>query len=194
MAKSGDITPGLSALQAEALKRFADQGYAATSLAQIAGDVGIKAPSIYSHFKSKDELFLSLVEPAIHYELEETRRSLFRDGAPARILYEHLCGIAVRFETTPHIRFLLHAAYLPPAHLFTTLRGSIPRYMAANDELVGSFFSERVKGALAPDTMATAYLGIIDSLQGDLIYIGSDAFPKRLAALWAVFELALGNL
>ena len=191
MMKTSDTHPELSTLQAEALKRFAGQGYAATSLAQIAGDVGIKAPSIYSHFKSKDELFLSLVEPVIFSELEDTRRSLFRDGSPARSLYEHLPGIADRFETTPHIRFLLQASYLPPTHLFASLRGMIPRYMAANEELVESFFAGRVKGRLDSDTLATAYLGIIDSLQGDLIYIGNDAFPKRLAALWAVFTLTL---
>lgn len=191
MANLNDTRPGLSTLQIEALKRFADQGYAGTSLTQIAGDAGIKAPSIYSHFKGKDELYLSLIEPVIFYELEETRRSLSRDGVPAQILYEHLCGIAVRFETTPHIRFLLQAAYLPPAHLFTTLGGMIPRYMLANEELVESFFADRVNGCLPSAILATAYLGIIDSLQGDLIYIGNDVFPKRLAALWAVFTLAL---
>lgn len=34
----------------EALKLFASKGYEAVSVAQIAGAVGIKAPSLYKHY------------------------------------------------------------------------------------------------------------------------------------------------
>ena len=37
----------------EALKLFASKGYEAVSVAQIAGAVGIKAPSLYKHYDSK---------------------------------------------------------------------------------------------------------------------------------------------
>jgi AcrR family transcriptional regulator len=45
-----------------ALYLFAYKGYAATSMQDIAEAVGIKKPSIYSHFKSKSEIFLTLLE------------------------------------------------------------------------------------------------------------------------------------
>ena len=43
-----------------AAERFVAQGYAATTLRQIAADVGIKAGSIYHHFPSKDALIESV--------------------------------------------------------------------------------------------------------------------------------------
>ena len=45
----------------EALKLFASKGYEAVSVAQIAGAVGIKAPSLYKHYDSKRDIFHSIV-------------------------------------------------------------------------------------------------------------------------------------
>ena len=41
----------------EALGLFSEYGYDAVSTQQIAAAVGIKAPSLYNHFKSKQAIF-----------------------------------------------------------------------------------------------------------------------------------------
>jgi AcrR family transcriptional regulator len=46
----------------EAFQVFAVKGYEGASLNEIAGRVGIKKPSIYVYFKSKEELFLTVLE------------------------------------------------------------------------------------------------------------------------------------
>lgn len=48
----------------EALNLFAQKGYAAVSMRDIATAVGIRASSIYNHFSGKQELFNALVENA----------------------------------------------------------------------------------------------------------------------------------
>ena len=45
-----------------ALSLFAEKGYANVFVAQIADAVGIRAPSLYKHFKSKQEIFSAIVE------------------------------------------------------------------------------------------------------------------------------------
>jgi AcrR family transcriptional regulator len=45
-----------------ALTLFSGQGYDATSVVQIADAVGIKAPSLYKHFASKQEIFTALLD------------------------------------------------------------------------------------------------------------------------------------
>lgn len=47
-----------------ALTMFAKNGYNGTSMEQIAQDVGIKTPSLYKHFKGKEDILNSLIDIA----------------------------------------------------------------------------------------------------------------------------------
>ena len=52
-----------------ALTLFAENGYNGTSVGQIAKAVGIKAPSLYKHYKSKEDILNSLIDSAeVRYE------------------------------------------------------------------------------------------------------------------------------
>ena len=46
----------------EALRLFSQKGYDAVSVEQIADAVGIKAPSLYKHYKSKQDIFDAIFE------------------------------------------------------------------------------------------------------------------------------------
>jgi AcrR family transcriptional regulator len=60
-----------------ALQMFADQGFTAVSMRELAGALDIQAPSLYSHFESKDALLVALVGPFV----EQVRHLL--DRVPA---------------------------------------------------------------------------------------------------------------
>lgn len=46
----------------EALTLFSEKGYANVFVADIAGAVGIKAPSLYKHYKSKQDIFNAILD------------------------------------------------------------------------------------------------------------------------------------
>ncbi len=55
----------------KALKLFAERGYDSVSVGEIAKAVGIKAPSLYNHYPSKQSIFDAIVEStAAQYEAD----------------------------------------------------------------------------------------------------------------------------
>ena len=48
-----------------ARKEFAEKGFAKASMRHIASVVGVRAGNIYNYFASKDELFRTILSPAI---------------------------------------------------------------------------------------------------------------------------------
>ena len=51
------------------LTLFAENGYDGTSVEQIASIVGIKAPSLYKHYKGKEDILNALIDSAeVRYE------------------------------------------------------------------------------------------------------------------------------
>lgn len=57
----------------EALKLFAGEGYGSVSVEQIASAVGIKAPSLYKHYKSKRDIFDSILARMSEMDAEGAR-------------------------------------------------------------------------------------------------------------------------
>lgn len=66
----------------KALDLFSVQGYEATSIAQIANAVGIRKASMYSHFKSKQEILDALVR----HSLEQYKNAPYLRGRIGTIL------------------------------------------------------------------------------------------------------------
>ena len=66
----------------EALTLFSEKGYANVFVADIAERVGIKAPSLYKHYKSKQAIFDAIIEEMNRRFLEEAG-SLRINGADA---------------------------------------------------------------------------------------------------------------
>jgi AcrR family transcriptional regulator len=66
----------------EALSLFAVKGYEPVTVAEIASAVGIKAPSLYKHYKSKQEIFEAIfAEMETRYEQQSASMQL--DGRDA---------------------------------------------------------------------------------------------------------------
>ena len=63
----------------EALRLFSQSGYDAVSVERIASAVGIKAPSLYKHFKSKQEIFDAIVAETYR------RYDTFTDGIDVHV-------------------------------------------------------------------------------------------------------------
>ena len=76
----------------EALTLFSEKGYANVYVNDIAEKVGIKAPSLYKHYKSKQAIFDAIIDEMNH-RFEEQAQSLSINGTdPSKDakVYEHM--------------------------------------------------------------------------------------------------------
>lgn len=66
----------------EALRLFSEKGYSEVYVGDIAEAVGIKAPSLYKHYKGKQEIFDSCVEK-FYERMTQIRNDLLLPETPA---------------------------------------------------------------------------------------------------------------
>lgn len=85
-----------------ALDLFSTQGFEATSVSQIANEVGIRKASVYSHFASKQEILESLMQEVMKQYGHHT--ILSENG----IADQDLSVEAITEMIVGHIRYILH--------------------------------------------------------------------------------------
>lgn len=181
-------------LQVAALSRFARQGYAATSMSEIAADVGIKKPSIYTHFRNKDDLFLSLIPVVITQELEHAKSMIKGGEAIREQLFGYLNDIQLRYEKSHTVEFWLRNLFMPPAHLYADVMAPLHNFMSELESIICKAIDD---STLIPNdcqldagTIAVSYMSMVDSLQSELLYGGAEKYKRRLKALWLFFLAA----
>ncbi|REE91404.1 TetR family transcriptional regulator [Paenibacillus taihuensis] len=106
-------------LKQAALTLFAESGYEGVSLSEIAKSVGIKTPSIYAHFESKEQLLLELIDDAIREEHAKFMQLLAEtsDQPPMERLYAAFIFFTDLDHITKGQSFLKRTLLVPPRHL-----------------------------------------------------------------------------
>lgn len=187
------LTPSAQKVCAIAVAQFAEHGYDAASLNDIAAAAGMRKPSLYAHFSSKDDLFEAVFERAVEAERLYVEQCFAQcDDALPGAGYAHCLG--ERYQQSAHLRFLLRTAFFPPAALRPIISAGFEGYLAR----LGEVFEQALGTCLPQVPVARrgvyvdAYLGVVDSLNVELIYAGPQAYARRLRAMWVVFGDALG--
>ncbi len=71
----------------EAVKLFYQRGFTGTTLDDIAAELGVTKPFIYTHFRSKVDLLAALCKPTIELSLEAVARAAKGPGTPTERLH-----------------------------------------------------------------------------------------------------------
>jgi AcrR family transcriptional regulator len=71
----------------EAVKLFYERGFTGTTLDDIAAELGVTKPFIYTHFRSKTDLLAALCMPTIELSLEAVSHAAKGMGSPTERLY-----------------------------------------------------------------------------------------------------------
>jgi AcrR family transcriptional regulator len=166
-----------SALLAAARARFAEHGFAGTSISDIAGDAGLTKGAVYHHFTSKEHLF-ELVFEAMEAELAARGAEAARGGT------DPLDALARGFES------FLDAALEPDVRRIVLTDGpavlGTARYQELDEQYAYAGVVAAIEGAarrgllrpVDPDALARLLLGACASA-GGLVARADDPVAAR---------------
>ena len=133
--RKGELTAERILDAAEEL--FAEQGYAGSSLRDVATAVGIRSPSLYNHFESKEALYAAVLERGLRpvfSALSDYAVSGRSGGGNPRRLVETMMRVLVEH---PRLASLIqHETLTGGAHLTPMLQSWMAPIFARADELV----------------------------------------------------------
>ncbi|MFS0752198.1 TetR/AcrR family transcriptional regulator [Oceanobacillus sp. 1P07AA] len=177
-----------------ALSAFAMNGYEGTSLAQIADEVGIKKPSIYAHYKSKQDLFLTVIRQSLErekqhivsYFIEAKSRPL---ESQLRSFFDWLC---LKIQKDSHVAFIFRMTYFPPTQLEKEVTILVEPFLRDMEKLLVRFLRNysylnpvSFKGEI--EEISIAYITIVDGCVLELFFTGEKEFQRRVNAVWPIF-------
>lgn len=176
-----------------ALSSFAKRGYEGTTLAHIAGAVGIQKPSLYNHFSGKDELYLTVAKKVMEESTEVmmTSANVHQEKEVKDRIYIVLTDITdfihQKHKGVMYKRFML----FPPASLTEDLKKLGQSGDAKIDQLLINLFEQgRREGVFNGDSFSIFRAGfyiLMDGLFTESFYYQDEDFQERLEGAWIVF-------
>ncbi len=176
-----------------AFEPFFMHGYEAASLSNIAGIVGIRKATIYTHFANKEAIFSELLQDALELECAFVQ-TCFASASELSGPGDTYChAFKERYDSAVTLRFLIRVAYASPAHLTDIIAPIFDVYVQT--------LTEQMQLALQPyklsfeqlEIYTDAYTGVIDSLSVELLY-AEGSYERRLKAMLMLYQNAIGQL
>lgn len=184
----------LAEIKSTALSLFARHGYEGTTLAEIAKEVGIKPPSMYAHFESKEALFLTVFSEVIHEHAEHADRLLAQIGEfdLEEKLQRILLGVCRYYlSSDDKIAFLKRSMLYPPPALTGRLQESFYAAEEKMSAVLRGLFREGIASGrireMSVDDLVAAYYTLLDGTFLQVFYYGPDEMDRRLENVWKIF-------
>ncbi|WP_371018305.1 TetR/AcrR family transcriptional regulator [Pseudalkalibacillus sp. JSM 102089] len=185
-------SPMSERIERAALPMFARKGFEGTSLSKIAKSVGIKKPSLYAHFDSKEDLFLAILQKVNrdYRDFLELQVHNYRNMTTDRQLYCLLKDHSTYLESEDLGLLFKRFMLFPPLVLTDTLNEQfIKSEEALRDVLIAIVKEGKQKGDIQAeqDEVIDAYICLLDGTFEQLFYYSKVEHEERLQNAWRIF-------
>ncbi|WP_158095148.1 TetR/AcrR family transcriptional regulator [Gottfriedia luciferensis] len=185
---------------AVALALFSKNGYEGTSLSEIARAVGIQKPSIYNHFKSKEEIFLTIYENILWLHVKKVEELIkeIQELTAKEQLYQILhLTFQYYIEFEDQSTFLNRAVFFSPESLKEELHKQFMESEEAMSTILRSVISKGINNgeirAENVEDFVMSFYCLIDGIFIELSYYGAEKMKPRISNIWRNFWYGLKN-
>lgn len=183
---------------AAALSLFSKNGYKGTSLTDIAKVVGIQKPSIYNHFKSKEEIYLTIYEKVLWFHVHEIEKLMeeIKNLNAKEKLYQ-IVDLTFQYyiDYEEQSTFLNKAVFFPPDNLKEQLHEQFIVSEEAMSVILRTIINQGMengeirKGNI--DDFIMSFYCLIDGIFIELAYYGAEQMKPRIENIWTNFWYGL---
>ncbi|UTE75958.1 TetR/AcrR family transcriptional regulator [Rossellomorea sp. KS-H15a] len=186
-------------IKSVALDLFGQKGYEDTSLAEIAKEVGIKKPSIYNHFRSKEDLFIDVLEDLIVSEVTAYRKTevAMNHQEPlknVRVLFDLFCQ---RLMTTKEALLWKRVTFFPPEQFKDLIQEQFIHLEKVTTSILVSVYKEGVNQGMfqevTEDEFVASFLCLVDGVFLEHHYYTDEIFQQRIESAWKVYALGISS-
>lgn len=186
-------------IKSVALDLFGQKGYEDTSLAEIAKEVGIKKPSIYNHFRSKEDLFIDVLEDLIVSEVTAYRNTevAMNHQEPlknVRVLFDLFCQ---RLMTTKEALLWKRVTFFPPEQFKDLIQEQFIHLEKVTTSILVSVYKEGVNQGMfqevTEDEFVASFLCLVDGVFLEHHYYTDEIFQQRIESAWKVYALGISS-
>lgn len=159
MARGSEASASRSQILAAAARQFAARGFDATSLQQIADELGLTKQAVLHHFRTKDQLRQAVLDDILGHWRDALPRLLFAATA-SEDRFDAVFGELHRFfaAAPDRARLLIREALDRPAEVKRLLRGPVRPWVQA----VASYVRQgQASGRHYADADPEAYVALI---------------------------------
>ncbi|GAA0492842.1 TetR/AcrR family transcriptional regulator [Salinibacillus aidingensis] len=182
-----------------ALSHFARHGYEGASLSEIAKETGIKKSTIYSHYKGKDDLFLTVVRYV--FRLERRNILSYFQSSGQKSIKEKLLGffdyIEDRFYQSDTAKLLLRMCFFPPWHFRGEVSKIVNAFIARMQRLLVKLMKHHHKNGELTGVdsyqAALAYITLVDGVVIELLFTGKNEFFERVNVSFPIYWRGLAS-
>ncbi|MEK4228199.1 TetR/AcrR family transcriptional regulator [Solibacillus sp. FSL H8-0538] len=184
-----------------ALKLFTEKGYEGTSLADIAEVVGMKKSSIYNHYKSKDDLFLSIFETCSQGELTFYKRFFANDAMlpTLQLLKTFIDQKTSHFSQSTSSKFLFRFMIFPPFHMKQQLEQATTLHNEQSKQIImDALHDAMIFRAMEPkriSEMISLYCVLLEGILVETLFGNQERSLARIEEAWAfyLYSVDVGN-
>jgi AcrR family transcriptional regulator len=180
-----------------ALGLFGGKGYEDTSLNEIASSVGIKKPSVYNHFKSKEDIFTAVLEDLLiteetaYQQLHESMKKSFpRENL--RKLFDLYCQ---RLMTTEEALLWKRVTFFPPPQFKSLIEEKFFQFERSITSILYDIYEDGLElnifREVDKNEFSSSFLCLVDGIFLEHHYYNEEVFQQRKRSVWNVYSLGI---